>query len=83
MYDLMYNFQKLFNAKPFVVIWYGFMALSFVAVLVKWLVASVYHNTFLPLPILMLGYLIGIVMYPLVAVVLAFIQNRFIQDDGL
>ena len=83
MYVLMYNFQKLFNAKPFVVIWYGFMALSFVAVLVKWLVASVYHNTFLPLPILMLGYLIGIVMYPLVAVVLAFIQNRFIQDDGL
>lgn len=83
MYVLMYNFQKLFNAKPFVVIWYGFMALSLVSILVKWLVVSVYYNMFLPLSILMLGYLIGIVMYPLMAIVLAFVQNRFIQDDGL
>ena len=79
----MYNFQKFFNAKPFVVIWYGFMALSLVSILIKWLVVSVYYNMFLPLSILMLGYLIGIVVYPLMAIVLAFVQNRFIQDDGL
>ena len=79
----MYNFQKFFNAKPFVVIWYGFMALSLVSILIKWLVVSVYYNMFLLLSILMLGYLIGIVMYPLMAIVLAFVQNRFIQDDGL
>lgn len=83
MYILMYNIQKLFNAKPFVVIWYGYMALCLVSLLVKWLVVSVYYDTFLPLSILMLGYLLGIVIYPLVSVVLAFVQNRFIQDDGL
>ncbi len=83
MYVFMYNFQKFFNAKPFVVIWYGFMALSLVSILIKWLVVSVYYNMFLPLSILMLGYLLGIVVYPLIAIVLAFVQNRFIQDDGL
>lgn len=83
MYVLMYNLQKLFNAKPFVVIWYGFMAFCLVSVFVKWLVVSVYYNTFLPLSMLMLGYLLGIVLYPLVSAILAFVQNRFIQDDGL
>ena len=83
MYVLIYNTQKLFNAKPFVVIWYGFMALCFCSLFVKWLVVSVYYNAFLPLSMLMLSYLIGIVLYPLVSMVLAYIQNKFIQDDGL
>ena len=83
MYVLLYNTQKLFNAKPFVVIWYGFMALCLFSLLVKWLVVSIYYNSFLPLSMLMLSYLIGVVLYPLVSIVLAFIQNRFIQDDGL
>ena len=83
MYLLVYNTQKLFNAKSFVVIWYGFMALSHVSMLIKWLVVSVYYNEFLPLSMLMLGYLMGAFLYPLISMVLAFIQNRFIQDEGL
>ena len=83
MYVLIFNTQKLFNAKSFIVIWYGYMALSLAAVLIKWLVVSVYYNEFLPLSTLMFGYLIGVVLYPPVAIVLAYIQNRFIQDDGL
>ena len=83
MYLLVYNTQKLFNAKSFVVIWYGFMALSLVSMLIKWLVVSVYYNEFLPLSMLMLGYLMGAFLYPLISMVLAFIQNRFIQDEGL
>ena len=83
MYVLIYNTQKLFNAKPFVVIWYGFMALCLCSMFVKWLVVSIYYNSFLPLSMLMLSYLMGVVLYPLVSSVLAFIQNRFIQDDGL
>ena len=83
MYVLIYNTQKLFNAKSFDVVWYGFMMLCLVSMLVKWIVVSVYYNEFLPLSMLMFGYLIGIVLYPVVSIVLAFIQNRFIQDDGL
>ena len=83
MYVLIYNTQKLFNAKSFVVVWYGFMALSLVSIAVKWIVVSVYYNEFLPISMLMFGYLIGIVLYPLVSSVLAFVQNKFIQGDGL
>lgn len=83
MYLLIYNTQKFFNAKPFVVIWYGFMALSLTTMLIKWLVVSIYFSRFLPLSMLMFSYLIGVALYPLVSMVLAFIQNRFIQDEGL
>ncbi len=83
MYVLLYNTQKFFNAKPFVVIWYGFIALSLATLIVKWLVVSIYYSTFLPLSMLMFCYLIGVAVYPLVSAVLAFVQNKFIQDEGL
>ena len=83
MYVLIYNTQKLFNAKSFVVVWYGFMALCLIATFVKWIVVSIYYNEFLPFSMLMFGYFIAIVLYPLVSIVLAFVQNKFIQDDGL
>lgn len=83
MYVCVYNTQKFFNAKPFVVVWYGFMALCLATLLVKWLVVSVFYGAFLPLSMLFFCYLIGVAMYPLISVVLAFMQNKFIQDDGL
>ncbi len=83
MYVLIFNTQKFFNAKSFVVVWYGFMAISLATLLVKWLVVSVYYSRFLPISMLMFSYLIGVALYPLISMILAFIQNRFIQDDGL
>lgn len=83
MYVLLYNTQNFFNAKPFVVIWYGFIALSLATLLVKWLVVSIYYSSFLPLSMLVFVYLIGVAVYPLVSIVLAFVQNKFIQDEGL
>ncbi len=83
MYVLVFYTQKYFNAKPFIVIWYGFMALSLLTVLVKWLVVSVYYSAFLPMSVLIFAYLIGVAVYPLVSMFLAFLQNTFIQDEGL
>ena len=83
MYVLVYNTQKLFNAKSFVVVWYGFIAFSLISMLVKWIVVSVYYNEFLPISMLMFGYLMGVVLYPMVSIVLAFVQNTFIQGDGI
>ena len=83
MYVLLYNTQKFFNAKPFVVVWYGYMALSLATLVFKWLVASVYYRQFLPFSVLIFGYLIGASLYPLISMVLAFLQNKLIQDDGL
>ncbi len=82
-YVIIYNTQKIFNAKSFVVVWCGFMAISFVAVLFKWLVVSIYYSKFLPLLILIFGYSVSIALYPVVSAILVFIQNRFIQDEGL
>lgn len=83
MYVLVYNTQKFFNAKSFVVIWYGFMALALSTLLTKWMVVSVYYSQFLPISMLMFSYFIGVALYPLMSIVLAFVQNKFIQDDGL
>ncbi len=83
MYVLIYNTRKFFNAKPFVVVWYGFMALCLSTLLVKWLVVSFFYSTFLPLSMLIFCYLIGVALYPLVSVVLGAVQNKFIQSDGL
>lgn len=83
MYVLVYNTQKFFYAKPFIVVWYGFMALSLAAIMVKWLVVSIFYSQFLPLSMVVFSFLISAALYPLLSVVLAFVQNRFIQDDGL
>lgn len=83
MYVLVYSTQRFFNAKPFVVVWYGFMALALATLLIKWLVASVYYSRFLPVSILMFSYFIAVAVYPLISVILAFIQNRFIQEESL
>ncbi len=82
LYTLIYNIGKYFNSKPFVVIWSGFMAFSLVALLLKWLIVSFYYSRFLPISILVFEYLITVALYPLVAMLLAFVQNKFIGDDG-
>lgn len=83
MYVLVYSTQRFFNAKPFVVVWYGFMALALPTLLIKWLAASVYYSRFLPISMLMFSYFTAVAVYPLVSMVLAFIQNKFIQDESL
>lgn len=81
MYLLMLNLRKYFNGRSFVVLWYGFIAMSLVTMLIKWLVASVYHACFLPMSTLIFSYLIGAAIYPVVSMFFACIQNLFLQDD--
>ena len=59
------------------------MALALSTLLTKWMVVSVYYSQFLPISMLMFSYFIGVALYPLMSIVLAFVQNKFIQDDGL
>lgn len=83
MYVLMINLRKFFSGRPFVVIWYGFMAMSLVVCLIKWLLATIYYGQFLPMTSLMFSYLQGAAVYPLVSMLLALLQNIFLQDDEL
>lgn len=80
MYLLVNLTSRFFNAKPFIVLWYGFMLLSLTVLLAKWLLLSVYYSKFLPLSILFFGYLITIAIYPLLSLLLAFTQNKFMKD---
>lgn len=81
LYILINNTSKFFNAKPFVVTWYGFCLLSFVTLMARWLLVSVYYSQFLPLSMMLFAYLVTIAAYPLISLILAFIQNNLIQDE--
>lgn len=83
MYMLVNNTQRFFNSKPFTFIWYGFAGLALVTMLVRWLVVSIYYSQFLPLTILGFSYLVTIAAYPLVSLLLAYVQNNLIQDEEL
>lgn len=73
--------SKFLTAKPFVVLWYGFVALSAATMLTRWLVVSVYYSQFLPLSGLLFSYVMTVFYYPLLSLLLASIQNKLIQDD--
>lgn len=80
-YVIVTNLAKYFNAKPFVVIWYGFGALAFVVLFAKWFVVSIYYGQFLPLQNLVFCYLLTVAVYPIFSIFNVFIQNTFIKDD--
>lgn len=81
LYVLSNAASKFLTAKPFVVLWYGFMALSLGTILLRWLVVSVYYSRFLPLDGVFFSYLITVFCYPFVSLLLAFVQNNLIQDE--
>lgn len=81
LYVLINNASRFFNSKPFVVTWYGFAGLSLLALLARWFVVSIYYGQFLPLTILLFSYLVTIAAYPLISLLLAFIQNKMIRDE--
>ena len=81
MYLLVTNLSRFFNAKPFVIIWYGFILFSFVTFLSKWLLVSVYYSHFLPLMSVMFSFLITAAVYPILSVINVFVQNRLMTDE--
>jgi len=81
LYVLVINTSRFFNAKPFIVTWYGFALLSFVTLLARWLIVSVYYSQFLPLTMVFFSILVTIAAYPLVSLALAYVQNSLMQGD--
>ena len=73
--------SRFFNAKPFVIIWYGFALLSLVTFLSRWLLVSVYYSHFLPLAMVMFSYLVTAAAYPILSLINVFVQNRLMTDE--
>jgi len=80
-YVIITNLAKYFNAKPFIVIWYGFAALAFVVFFAKWFLISIYYGQFLPVQNLVFSYLFTVACYPIFSMFNVFIQANFIRDD--
>ena len=81
IYVLAINFSSLVNTKPFVVSWVGFSIISLVAFLIKWLVISVYYSTFLSFIGILTGYVATVLLYPLIARLNVFVQNKFLANE--
>ncbi len=81
LYVLVMNTSRFFNAKPFVVTWYGFALLTLLAQLSRWLIVSIYYSQFLPLAMVFFSTLVTIAAYPLISLLLAYVQNLLIRDD--
>lgn len=81
LYVLVTNLSRFFNAKPFVIIWYGFALLSLVTFLSRWLLVSVYYSHFLPLATVMFSYLVTAAAYPILSLINVFVQNRLMTDE--
>lgn len=71
------------NMKPFTVSWIGFTVVSFLAFVIKWLLASIFYSRFLAFGGIFAGYLATVCFYPLVARLNIFIQNRCLADEEL
>lgn len=80
LYVLINNMSRFFNAKPFAVTWYGFMLLALLSMFARWLLVSVYYKQFLPVDLAFFSYLVTVAAYPLISLLLAYIQNTWIQD---
>ncbi len=81
LYALVDKFEKFFYNKSFLIYWYGFIAFSFVAILLKWLVLSCYYAQFLPLLPTFFMYLTTAFMYPIVSIINAIAQSYMRDAD--
>ena len=81
LYLLLSNLLRFISGKPFIVAWYGFILLSLAAFFCKWFVLSVYYSQFLPFSTVCFSYLVTIAFYPLLSLILAYIQNSFMADE--
>lgn len=82
MYLLVSNLAAYFNAKPFIVTWYGFALFCSLTMLGRWLLVSVYYSQFLPLSLLMFSLLFTIATYPVLGLVNACVQNVLMKDEA-
>lgn len=70
---------RFFHNKPFIVMWWGFALVAVPALLVQWLLSSALIGTFLPITSTLISYVLTVVLFPLVAWVLARAQNTLLR----
>lgn len=69
------------NVKPFIASWGIFSLIAFAAIVLKWLLISIFYSRFLPFGTIFVGYIATVLLYPLIARLNIFIQNRFLAKE--
>ena len=81
VYVLAVTYGSFVNTKPFIVSWIGFTVISIVSFFTKWLLMSVYYSNFLSFGGILIGLLSTILLYPLIARLNVFIQNKLLSNE--
>lgn len=81
VFALSSTFGSYVNSKPFALSWGGFAIISLLAFVAKWLLISVYYSKFLAFGGVFTAYLATVFLYPLIARLNIWIQNRFLANE--
>lgn len=81
VFTLASTFGSYVNSKPFALSWGGFAVISLLAFIIKWLLCSVFYSKFLALGGVFIAYLASVLLYPLIARLNMYIQNRFLANE--
>ncbi|MBI05861.1 MAG: rod shape-determining protein MreD [Rhodospirillaceae bacterium] len=71
--------RTFFHGKPFLVVWWGFSLVMPVFVLVSWVIASLYYNTFLPPLPFVIQAVLTMLLYPLFALLLIMMHRHMMR----
>lgn len=81
VYVLANTFQNYISTRSFATGWGGLLLITLAAFSIKWLLASVYYSTFLPLSGIILSYCTTILLYPFIAWLNFMVQNKFLNNE--
>ena len=81
VFALASTFGSYVNSKPFALSWGGFAVISLFAFVIKWLLLSVFYSKFLAFGGVFTAYLATLFLYPLIARLNIYIQNRFLANE--
>ncbi|MCC9626007.1 rod shape-determining protein MreD [Thalassospira sp. MA62] len=70
---------RFFHNKPFSVMWWGFALVAVPALLLQWLLSSALNGALLPIKGTLISYVLTAVLFPIVAWVLARLQNSLLR----
>ncbi len=73
-------YTNFVQAKPFVISWISFAFICFVSLFIKWGILSLYNRQMLPANYIFMIYSGTILIYPLIARINIYVQNRYLSE---
>ena len=81
IYVLSITYGIFVNTKPFIVSWIGFLIISFIGFFAKWLLMSIFYSEFLSIFGVFVAFCSTFLLYPLIARLNIFVQNKFLSNE--